>query len=106
MNKKIFNWLGYIIVFAYIVIFVILLLLGLYMDKISEYGIRNCFYSATLLWGIVILAIIPTTLHKALGKLLPIKHISATVLNKHEEGRKAYFSNGITSTTIKAFVTF
>ena len=106
MDKKYHNWLGWILILLYIGIFFILIIIGLYMNKIGNIPIRNIFYSATTFWFIIFFIISPVTLNKTLYKLLPINTAYATLISKHEEGRHAYFSNGTTTTTIKCFLTF
>ncbi len=80
--KKQRNWLGYIFIALYILIFILLLISGLFLYNIGKIDIGKFLYSASILWLVVMLPVTWVMVNNFRLKMLPNKKISAKVVQK------------------------
>ena len=80
--KRRVNWWGYTLIGTYILILVLLLFLGIAMDRQEKLSIRNVFYGVTLGWFLLMVPLSYVTLNKTWYKLLPEIKSNVTVVKK------------------------
>ena len=104
--KKKFNWLGWIIVILYVIMFFFFCALGIYFNDNGFIQYRNIFYGIALVAFIIALPMFPIWYDWALGKLLPVQKSIATVVNKRITVAETSFSNGTQGSFSHHFITF
>ena len=104
--KKKFNWLGWIIVILYVIMFFFFCVLGTYFNNNGFIQYRNISYSIALAAFITGVPMLPIWYDWALGKLLPVQKSVATVINKQITTGRIHFGNGTKRGVDHHFITF
>ena len=103
--KKVFNWLGWLIVGLFVFFDLLLFFIGVILMKNgNEFGVYTI--SCSLILVIVGAALLPIWYNWALGKLLPIQQDMATVILKETSVSHSQDATGPELTIIKKFITF
>lgn len=106
MEKKVFNWLGWLIVILYVTLTLVFAMAGIWMDRIGNFFIRNILYSVVFLALLAGAALIPIWYDWALGKLLPCQQDIATVIFKQTAVSHSQDATGPELTFVKRIMTF
>ena len=107
MEKK-FNWLGWLIILIFAILDTLLFIVGIALMNNSynsqEFGVF--IVSSSLVLVIVGAALMPVWYHWGLGKLLPVRKCTATVVMRETSVNRTLDANGLETTNVKKFITF
>ena len=107
MEKK-FNWLGWLIILIFAILDTLLFIVGIVLMNNSynsqEFGVF--IVSSSLVLVIVGAALMPVWYHWGLGKLLPVRKCTATVVMRETSVNRTLDANGLETTNVKKFITF
>lgn len=82
MDKKYRNWLGYVSIAIYILVFLFLLLSGLFLYNIGRFSIGKILFCLSLLWFFVMLPVTWIIVNNSRINMLPILKIEVKVNKK------------------------
>ena len=107
MEKK-FNWLGWLVILIFVIMDTLLFIVGIALMNNSynsqEFGVF--IVSSSLVLVIVGAALMPVWYHWGLGKLLPVRKCTATVVMRETSVNRTLDANGLETTNVKKFITF
>lgn len=107
MEKK-FNWLGWLVILIFVIMDTLLFIVGIALMNSSynsqEFGVF--IVSSSLVLVIVGAALMPVWYHWGLGKLLPVRKCTATVVMRETSVNRTLDANGLETTNVKKFITF
>ena len=107
MEKK-FNWLGWLLILIFAILDTLLFIVGIALmnnSYISQvFGVF--IVSSSLVLVIVGAALMPVWYHWGLGKLLPVRKCTATVVMRETSVNRTLDANGLETTNVKKFITF
>ena len=99
LMKKVFNWLGIVIIVVYILLVIFGFIFGRQLDANNNIAIRNIIYSFTALLIIAAFALFPFFYDWSLGKLLPCYKSEAILVFKQTSVSHWQEPNGADFTT-------